>query len=104
MDAFAHFIEPLRLRGQVFGRLEFTAPWGLTFAGGKGICLIVTRGSCFLSVDDDHHSLVPLVGGDFVLLPAPRSYSLRSDPETPLRSVLEVTSQEAFWQSRLISY
>src|ERR1700681_528055 len=104
MDAFTQFLDLLRLRGQLFGRLEFTAPWGFTFPGGKGICLVVSRGSCFLSVDEDHDSLVPLVGGDFVFLPAPHSYSLRNSPETPLRSVLEITTPEAFWQSRLIRH
>ena len=104
MDAFSQFLELLRLRGQLFGQLEFTAPWGFTFPGGKGTCIVVNRGSCFLSVNEEHKSLVPLVGGDFVFLPAPRSYSLRNSPETPLRSVLEIITPEAFWQSRLIRH
>lgn len=104
MDAFTQFLDLLRLRGQLFGRLEFTAPWGFTFPGDKGIFLVVNRGSCFLSVNEDHHLLVPLVDGDFVFLPAPHSYSLRNSPETPLCSVLEISTPEAFWQSRLIRY
>src|SRR5207248_1152507 len=84
------------------GRIELAAPFGLEFPGDKGICLIVTRGSCFLGVDK--HPLVPLVGGDFVFLPAPRTYSLRSSPEIRLRSVLQVTTSEAFHRSRLITY
>src|SRR5205807_5127061 len=46
----------------------------------------------------------PLAGGDFVFLAAPRSYWLRSGPETPLRPIEEVISLEAFRRSRLITY
>src|SRR3954464_4646185 len=92
----------LRTKGHLYGRLELTAPFALEFPGDKGICLIVTRGSCFLGVD--RGAPVPLVGGDFVFLPAPKTYSLRSSPERRLRSVLEVSTPEAFHRSRLITY
>ncbi len=102
MDVLAEVMSLLRTKGQLYGRIELSAPFGLEFPGDKGICLIVTRGSCFLSVDK--HPVIPLVGGDFVFLPAPKTYSLRCTPKTRLRSVLEVTTAEAFHQSRLITY
>jgi AraC-like DNA-binding protein len=102
MDVLAEVMSLLRTKGQLYGRIELSAPFGLEFPGDKGICLIVTRGSCFLGVDK--HLVVPLVGGDFVFLPAPKTYSLRSTPKTRLRSVLEVTTPEAFHRSRLITY
>jgi AraC-like DNA-binding protein len=102
MDVLAEVISLLRIRGRLYGRLEFTAPWGFEFPGEKGICLMVTRGSCFLGVDQQ--ALIPLVGGDFVFLPEPERYSLRSSPEFAVRSVLEVSSPEAFQQSRVIRY
>ncbi len=92
----------LRTRGHLYGRLELTAPFALEFPGNKGICLIVTRGSCLLGVDK--HPLVPLVGGDFVFLPAPKTYSLFDHAKTRLRSVLEVTTPEKFARSRLIKH
>jgi len=101
MDVLAEVMSLLRTRGQLYGRLEFTAPWGFNFPGDKGICLMVSRGSCFLGVDQQ--ALIPLVGGDFVFLPAPHSYSLRSSPEIALRSMQEVISPEAFRQSRVIT-
>jgi AraC-like DNA-binding protein len=101
MDVLAEVLSLLRTKGRLYGRLEFTAPWGFAFPGDKGICLMVTRGACFLGVD--HQALVPLVGGDFVFLPAPHSYSLRSSPEIAVRSVLDVISPEAFRQSRVIT-
>ena len=101
MDVLAEVLRLLRTKGRLYGRLEFTAPWGFTFPGDKGICLLVTRGACFLGVD--HHALVPLVGGDFVFLPAPHSYSLRSSPELAVRSVLDVISPETFQHVRVIT-
>jgi AraC-like DNA-binding protein len=102
VDVLAEIMALLRTQGHLYGRIELTAPFGLEFPGGKGICLIVTRGACALGVDA--LPLTPLVGGDFVFLPAPRTYSLRSSPEIHLRSVQEVTTPEAFQRSRLIRY
>ena len=102
MDVLAEVMSLLRTRGQLYGRLELSAPFALEFPGGKGICLIVTRGSCFLGVD--RLPVLPLVGGDFVFLPAPATYSLRSDPASRPRSVLEVSTPEAFYRSRLIRH
>src|SRR5215467_12532821 len=101
MDLLAEVLSLLRTKGRLYGRLEFTAPWGFAFPGDKGICLLVTRGACFLGVD--HQALVPLVGGDFVFLPAPHSYSLRSSPDLAVRSVLDVISPETFQHVRMIT-
>ncbi|HLK58982.1 MAG TPA: AraC family transcriptional regulator [Chthonomonadaceae bacterium] len=102
MDVLAEVMRLLRIEGQLYGRLEFTAPWGFEFPGEKGVCLMVTRGSCYLGVDT--HALIPLVGGDFVFLPAPHSYSLQSSPEIRVRSVLTVISDEEFRRERLITH
>jgi len=102
VDVLAEVMSLLRTKGHLYGRLELTAPFALEFPGNKGICLIVTRGSCFLGVDK--HPLVPLVGGDFVFLPAPQTYCLYDQPKTRLRSVLEITTPVAFARSRLITY
>ncbi len=102
MDVLADIMALIRIKGALYGRLEFSAPFGFRFPGGDGICLIVTRGSCFLGVDAA--PLVPLVGGDFVLLPTPKCYSLRSSPELCVRSVLEITSEEEFHRTRLMSF
>jgi AraC-like DNA-binding protein len=102
MDVLAEIMALLRTQGHLYGRIELTAPFGLEFPGGKGICLIVTRGACVLGVDA--LPLTPLVGGDFVFLPAPRTYSLRNAPGIRVRSVLEVTTPKVFQRSRLIRY
>ena len=69
MDVLSDIVNLLRTKGQLYGRLEFGGRWGFEFPGEKGICLMVTRGSCFLGVDGQA-PLVPLAGGDFVLLAA----------------------------------
>lgn len=103
MDPLSETVNRLRTQGHLYGRLEFAAPWAFRFPGHKGICLMVTRGSCFLGVDEQEPS-VPLVGGDFVLLSAPRNYSLRNSPDATLRPIEEVISEAAFRHSRLIRF
>ena len=102
MDVLAEIMALLRTQGHLYGRIELTAPFGLEFPGDKGICLIVTQGACVLGVDE--LPLTPLAGGDFVFLPAPGTYSLRSRRGIPVRSVLGVTTPDAFERSRLIRY
>jgi len=103
LDVLSETMSLLRTKGQLYGRLEFAAPWAFSFPGSKGICLMVTRGSCFLGVDGKG-PLLPLVGGDFVFLSSPESYSLRSSPDLHLRPMTEVISPEAFRRSRIIQY
>jgi AraC-like DNA-binding protein len=102
MDDLTEVMSLLRTSGHLYGRLELSAPFAFEFPGYKGICLIVVRGSCFLGADQE--PLLPLAAGDFVLLPNPQSYSLRSHPKLALRSVLELCSEEEFRQTRLISF
>jgi AraC-like DNA-binding protein len=103
VDALSETMSLLRTKGQVYGRLVFTGNWGFLFPGEKGICLMVTRGSCFLGVDD-REPLLPLVSGDFVFLSAPRTYSLRSRPGLPLRDMTEMMPPATFRRTRLICY
>src|ERR1700720_125058 len=102
MDVLADIMSLLRTSTHLYGKLELSASFGFKFPGEKGICIIVLRGSCFLGVDKE--PLVPLVGGDFVFLPAPIFYSLRSNPKLSLRSVEQIMSEEEFHRSRLISF
>jgi hypothetical protein len=40
MDVLAEIMALLRTQGHLYGRIELTAPFGLEFPAGKGICLI----------------------------------------------------------------
>lgn len=102
MDVLADVMALLRTQGQLYGRLELSAPFGLRFPANRGICLIVTRGSCLLRVDD--RAATPLVGGDFVFLPAPETYTLMSSPTERVRPVAEVSTPGRFHRTRLIQH
>lgn len=102
MDVLANIMSLLRTSTHLYGKLELSPPFGFRLPGGKGICVIVLRGSCLLGVDEESPTL--LVGGDFVLLPAPGFYSLRSHPKMPLRPVEQIASEEEFRRTRLISF
>ncbi len=102
MDVLSEVMSLLRTQGQLYGRLELSAPFGLRFPGNEGVCLIVTRGSCLLAVDDG--TPIPLVGGDFVFLPAPESYTLLSGPKERVRSAVDLVKPEEFHRSRLITH
>jgi AraC-like DNA-binding protein len=102
MDDLTEIMSLLRTSGHLYGRLDLSAPFAFEFPGYKGICLIIVRGSCFLGVDKE--PLLRLAAGDFVLLPNPQCYSLRSHPDLVLRPALEVCSEEKFRQTRLISF
>lgn len=102
MDVLAEVMSLLRTQGQLYGRLELSAPFGVRFPATKGICLIVTRGSCFLAVDE--HRPVPLVGGDFVFLPSPETYTLESGPTERVVDAAEVSPPGRFTRTRLIEH
>lgn len=102
MDDLTEMMSLLRTSGHLYGRVEMTAPFALEFPGYKGICLIVVRGSCILGADRE--PLLPLDAGDFVLLPNPASYSLRSHPELPLRPAVDICPEEEFRRTQLLTF
>ncbi len=107
MDVLSEVMSLLRTQGQLYGRLELTAPYGVRFPGDKGICLVVSRGSCVLEVDDGSGTPVPpmpLVGGDFVFLPSPRTYTLKSGPRERVTPVADVSPPGEFHRTRLIEH
>jgi AraC-like DNA-binding protein len=60
------------------------------------------RGTCILGVNGKDFD-VPLTGGDFLLIPAPETYSLRSSADIPITSILTITTPEDFHRTRLIT-
>jgi AraC-like DNA-binding protein len=80
MDVLSEVMCLLRTKGHVYGRMELSGRFGLKFPNQipnqNGICLLVTRGSCFLNIDGG--KLVPLAAGDFVFFRSETWY-LRSD-------------------------
>jgi hypothetical protein len=64
--------------------------------------MIILRGSCYLEVDKE--PLLPLVGGDFVLLPSLKPYSLRSEPKRRLRPIEQFVTEEEFRRTRVFNF
>ncbi len=90
MDVLTDVLESIHVRSLITGRLELTAPWGLSIASGRPGFLVVTRGTCWLDVEGLPQS-IQLAGGDFVLLPKAPAHVLRDSPASralPLDEVL----------------
>jgi AraC-like DNA-binding protein len=99
MDVLTDVLRSVRLRSEVDGRLELTAPWGIEFGTGgmrNPYFHVVSRGSCWLEVEGDP-AQVPLAGGDFVLLPRGGRSTLRDRPEihaVPIDEVIVASGRD----------
>src|SRR5262245_60879641 len=82
MDVLTDVLESVHVRSLIFGRLEFTAPWGLRMDGGHASFYVITRGACWLEVEGQDRAL-SLAGGDFVLLPNAPPHVIRDSRTTP---------------------
>jgi AraC-like DNA-binding protein len=85
VDVLTDVLDSLRMRSNVFGRMELTAPWGLRVdfgTQGHPSFYVVSRGMCWLELDGVAEP-IPLAAGDFVLLPKGRPNVLRDQPGSP---------------------
>jgi AraC-like DNA-binding protein len=82
MDVLTDVLEAARLKSGIYGRLELTAPWGLSFDCAAAHFYVVTRGTCWLEVSGEGEP-IQLGGGDFVLLPKGSPHAIKDDPATP---------------------
>jgi AraC-like DNA-binding protein len=84
----------MRVESAVYGRLETTAPWGLSFdPSPHAIFGMVVRGNCWLGAEGFAEQ-VPLTGGDCYLLPRINFHTLRDHPHTAPRRFMEVIEQK----------
>jgi AraC-like DNA-binding protein len=91
MDLLTEVMAQLRTQGESYGCLELAGPFAFRFPVEIGHFLIVTRGACFLDVEDG--PLVALSTGDFVFLPTYRPFAVKSSPD--LRTARPFTPTEA---------
>lgn len=83
MDVLTDVLHTLRLRGSLLFRCEQRAPWGLAAAAtGYATFHIVVTGTCWLRLVE-LQQLVPLAGGDIILLPQGVEHTLSDAPDTP---------------------
>ena len=78
MDVLTDVMQTVRVRSNLYGRAEFTAPWGIEVPQQRGNAqfFVISRGSCWLEMDGLENP-VPLAGGDFIFLPHGDAYCLR---------------------------
>ena len=77
MDVLTDVLQHLRLHSLVYGRMEFSAPWGLRFPdhAGHPHFYLMSRGSCRLELDGEPP--VELGQGDLAFLPHGSAHVLR---------------------------
>ncbi|HTA16879.1 MAG TPA: cupin domain-containing protein, partial [bacterium] len=90
MDVLADVLSLLRLRNLIYGRMEFSAPWGLRFPHNAAQVpfYMVSRGSCVLGLEGSPD--LSLSAGDMVFLPKGAAHTLRDAPTSMVRPAEEV--------------
>jgi AraC-like DNA-binding protein len=79
MDALSEVLSTVRLKSTAWACEEAAAPWGLSLRAAKARVRFhyVSRGSCWLYVDESSSSAVALSGGDLAVLPLGHGHTLR---------------------------
>src|SRR5688572_9820358 len=95
MDVLTDVMQTVRVRSNLYGRAEFTAPWGILVPHSPGHAgfFVIMRGSCWLEVEGIDKPIA-LAGGDFIFLPKGGPYSLRDALDSPLTPVDEIKSHD----------
>ncbi|RJG07800.1 AraC family transcriptional regulator [Noviherbaspirillum cavernae] len=90
MDPLDDVFAAMRVQSAVYARLEATAPWGLSLAGGQSARFgLVVRGGCLLSVEGVVQPIA-LTAGDCYVLARGTPYVLRDKAGTPTVSCTSV--------------
>lgn len=90
MDVLSDILRPLRLRGGVYFRCEFSAPWGMAINPTPVAEFhIVVRGNCWVRMAR-YKEPIPLGSGDLVVFPHGDPHSLLDAPESAARPAEEI--------------
>src|SRR5947208_2866209 len=93
MDVLTDVLRTLRLQNSCYGRFELTAAWGMEVEASdprSSHFYVVSSGSGWLELDGSSQ-VVPMAGGDLVLLPKGGRHVLRDDPGSravPIKQIL----------------
>jgi AraC-like DNA-binding protein len=95
MDVLADALRGLRLKTEVYGRMELRAPWGLELdLPHPGYFHAVTRGGCWLEID---RKRIALAAGDWVFILGASRHVLRDSPRSrplPLPHIYAATGAQ----------
>src|SRR5215467_11651144 len=90
-DVLADMLDAVRLRGRIFCRGEFAAPWALGFSAGQiSHFHVIERGQCWLRFDGE--TTPSKIGADYVVvIPRETCYKHSGDLDTsavPLSQII----------------
>lgn len=96
MDVFADIFSTLNLKGALYFRTDFSAPWGVTVPEYESVARfhIVVQGRCFVTVGQQ---TIELNAGDMIMIPRGSSHVLADSRETkpfPLEKILSQTGYD----------
>src|SRR4051812_38730670 len=81
----------LRVRTEVYGRLELSAPWGIRLAlSPPGYFHFVSRGSCWLEIDGER---IALAAGDWIFVLGGGPHTLRDAKRSRARPLPEIYAE-----------
>lgn len=90
MDVLSDILRPLRLRGGVYFRCEFSAPWGMAINSTPVAEFhVVVQGNCWVRMAA-HEAPIPLGSGDLVVFPHGDAHTLLDAPGSSARPAAEI--------------
>ncbi|WP_293268398.1 AraC family transcriptional regulator [Neptunomonas sp.] len=94
MDILDDIFTTLGLKGALYFRTDFCAPWGVTVPHHEGVARfhLVIQGRCFVRVNDS--TCIELHAGDLIMIPRGMQHELLDSPDAsapPLEEVLHET-------------
>jgi AraC-like DNA-binding protein len=97
MDIFEDVFNTLDLKGTLYFRTDFCAPWGVTVPQYESVARfhLVVQGRCFVRVNGGE--CIELSAGDLIMIPRGVSHELLDNPRAqtpPLERVLEQTGYQ----------
>ncbi|RKH38682.1 AraC family transcriptional regulator [Corallococcus sicarius] len=91
MDVLADSLRSLRLKTEVYGRLELSAPWGIKLdLGHPGFFHAISRGSCWLEVEGQR---LALAAGGWVFILGGAPHAFRDTLRTRTRPLPELYAE-----------
>ena len=82
MDALSHILELIKLKGVVYTKLSFSAPWGVAVSPGPFAQFrMIVSGQCVLKVEGQ--KLIKLKAGDMVFFPHGAAHWIADSETSP---------------------
>ena len=105
MDVLSDILALVRLRGSLYFRTAFNAPWGVQVPAYKNVARfhLVVRGQLSIWVAGEA-APVALSSGDLILIPHGLGHTLRDAPDSPAESVERVLEESGYQGEGVLVY